>query len=295
MLGFSLPPVFVKYLKDTYDPYSQAFLRYGSGAAMLLTVSGLFLRAELRKAFARSMAILPLTAVLLCHQVCWTTACYGAAPAVAQLTTKLSVVIIVVLSFAFFREERAVIKSPLYLVGTLISVAGVAAVLMPGEHLSLPVLDLYSILLLCVAVVWSVYVVWAKHLVTDLHPVAMFAILASFTTVGLGVLSLLFGHPSGILTASRHDTFIVIVSGLIPIAGAHPSYHYAQKYLGSALCSSVNLLNPIATYLVALLVFPGEGLSRMQWFGGVTVLAGTFLVTWAGRRLDATEIPTTET
>ncbi|MBI5093038.1 MAG: DMT family transporter [Candidatus Hydrogenedentes bacterium] len=274
----------MKYLRETYDPFSQAFLRYGSGAAVLLAVSALYLPGELRKAFSRSLSYLPLTCVLLIHQVCWTTACYGASPAVAQLTTKLSVVIIIFLSFVLFREERSVIRSPFYLGGTALSFAGVAAVLMPGAALRAPVLDFYSILLLIVAMTWSVYVVWAKHLVTDLHPVAMFAVLASFTTIGLGLLSLTFGHPSGILAASRHDTVVVIVSGIIPIAGAHPSYHYAQKYLGSALCSSVNLLNPIVTYLLALAVFPGESLSVMQWIGGAILLAGTFLVTWAGRR-----------
>ena len=254
--GILRAAVFVKYLKDTYDPFSQAFLRYASGAIVLMTVSAVALPRELRKAFARSGAILSLTVVMLAHQVCWTTACYGAGPTVAQLIPKLSAVIVVGLSYVLFHEERAVIQSPWYIAGTLSSIAGVVAVLMPGATFSAPALDRYAVLLLCVAVVWSVYVVWAKHLVTELHPVAMFAVLSLYTTIGLAALSQMFGRPDGILAASRRDTLTVVISGLIPIAGAHPAYHYAQKKLGAAMCSSVNLLNPLFTYFMALAVFP---------------------------------------
>ena len=53
---------------------------------------------------------------------------------------------------------------------------------------------------------------------------------------------------------------IAIVSGIIPIAIGHTAFHYAQKYLGSSLCSSIALFNPLLTYAVVLGQFGGDPL-----------------------------------
>jgi drug/metabolite transporter (DMT)-like permease len=144
-------------------------------------------------------------------------------------------------------------------------------------------------MLLAMAVLWAVYTVWAKHLVTDVHPVPMFTVLSIYTTIGCAILSVVWGAPSTLVTAGIPPIIIGIISGLIPIALAHPTFHFAQKHLGSALCSSVALFNPLLTYAIALWIFPDEHLVLTQWLGAGVLLAGTLLVIYAGKRMASSE------
>lgn len=282
--GWALAPVFIRYLSHTYDPYSQMLIRYGTGALALTGVCLAFFRDEFLQTLRKPQLVVPLAAVIVGHQFSWTMGTYGSTATVAQLTTKLSVILIIVFSYVMFHEERSVIRSPWYLLGTILSFAGVAAVLAKDRASVMPVFDRYALFLLLTGLLWSVYVVWAKHLVAGIHPVPLFTVLALWTTAGFAVLALAFGDWTTLVNAGPRMTLIAVASGLVPIATAHPAYHYAQKHLGAAFCSSLNLLNPLMTYAFALCLWPDEQLQPTQWAGAVVLLAGTFLVTLAARR-----------
>lgn len=282
--GWALAPVFIRYLSHAYDPYSQMLLRYGTGALTLTAVCLVGFRAEFLRTLKQPRLIVPLAVVIVGHQYVWTLGNYGSTATVAQLTTKLSVILIVVFSFVLFHEERAVIRSPLYLMGTAMSLVGVAAVLAKDRASMMPVFDRYAVFLLLTGLLWSVYVVWAKHLVAGIHPVPLFTVLALWTTGGFVVLAVFLGDWRTVATAGPRMTVVAVASGLIPIATAHPAYHYAQKHLGAAMCSSLNLLNPLMTYAMALFIWPDERLQPTQWAGAAVLLIGTFLVTLAARK-----------
>jgi drug/metabolite transporter (DMT)-like permease len=283
--GWSLSPIFIRFLSHAYDPYSQILLRYGTAALILTVICLVVWPREFRSALRKSPRILPLALVIVCHQYVWTFANYGATPTVAQLTTKLSVALVVVFSFIIFHEERAVIRHPLYILGTLLSFGGMAGVLAKDPGSLVPNMDRYAVLLLLTALFWAVYVVWAKHLVGDIDPVPLFTVLSLWALLGFLVLALLLGDVRCIVEAGPRLGAIAVVSGLIPIAFAHPAYHYAQRALGAALCSSLNLLNPLMTYGFALLIWPDEHLLPSQWAGAAVLLVGTLLVTRAAQRV----------
>jgi drug/metabolite transporter (DMT)-like permease len=286
--GWSLSPIFIRFLSDAYDPFSQILVRYGSSALALTAVCLVFYRDSFREALRCSGRIVPLAGVIVAHQYVWTAANYGATPTVAQLTTKLSVALVVLFSFVMFREERSVIRHPLYLGGTLLSLLGMAGVLAKDVGSLVPNFDRYAILLLLTALLWAVYVVWAKHLVGNIHPVPLFTVLSLWACVAFVLMAVTLGDLRQITDAGPRTTAIAVVSGLIPIAFAHPSYHYAQRHLGAALCSSLNLLNPLMTYGFALLIWPDEHLLPSQWAGAAVLLVGTLLVTVAARRAGRT-------
>jgi drug/metabolite transporter (DMT)-like permease len=89
---------------------------------------------------------------------------------------------------------------------------------------------------------------------------------------------------STLSSAGARNVLIGVISGLIPIALAHPAFHYAQRNLGSAFCSSVALFNPFVTYLIALFIFPDERLILTQWFGAGILVIGTLMVVYTGRK-----------
>ena len=47
MLAWALAPVFIRFLRDAYDPYSQSFIRYLGGTLGLLAVCWVRYRPEL--------------------------------------------------------------------------------------------------------------------------------------------------------------------------------------------------------------------------------------------------------
>jgi drug/metabolite transporter (DMT)-like permease len=227
--------------------------------------------------------MLLLSAVNVLQQWTWAAACsWGSTATSAQLLVKISVIFVILFSYFLFREERAIITSPAYILGTMFSLIGVAGILEDNPASLLPRMDLATVLLLITAVLWAVYTVWSKHLVTNVHPVPMFAVVAAYSTILLGGLSVAIGEPAALVTAGWKVTGIAIFSGILPIAVAHTCFNHAQKRLGSSFSSSIILLNPLLTYLIAMMLWPDEKLSVLQWCGAGALLLGTMLVTWAG-------------
>ena len=282
--GWALAPIFIRQLSTIYDPHTQNLLRYASATLPLFVISIIWFRKDLFTSFRGYKGMLGIAALNVLQQHVWTVGCAGSTATTAQFITKLSIVFVILFSFFLFHEERSVIKSPFYAVGTFLSFLGAAAVISDNPSTMVPSLDFPTLMLLATALLWAVYTVWAKHLVMNVHPIPMFTVLSVYTTIGFAVLSPLTGDTYRLVTAGWYPAAVGIVSGLIPIALAHPAFHYAQKNLGSALCTSVALFNPLVTYAIALWIFPDEHMVLTQWLGAALLLLGTLLVIYAGRR-----------
>lgn len=289
MVSWALAPVLIRYLSGAYEPYGQNLVRYGSATVILIIVSALFYREDLLKVLRNPYAVLGLAALNLLQQTTWTYGCYGTPATIAQLMGKLSVVFVFILAFVFFREERAVIRSPLFLGGTAVSLLGVVGILEVRWEQLIPNVDLPMLLLWITAVLWAGYTVWARHLVLDVHPIPMFTVLSIFTTAGFGALTFTVGDPAMIPAAGWRLTAVAFLSGLISIALAHTAFHYAQKRLGSALSSAFNLLTPLATFSFAWFILPDETLSVYQMLGAAMLLTGTAVISLTAYRSGAQE------
>ena len=285
LVGWSMAPVFIRGLSQAYDPFSQAFIRYLFGAMVLLLITFAGYRNQVGVLLRNLLPVMGIGLINVFQQTTWTLGCYGSKATLAQLVTKLNVVLVIVLSFLLFHEERDVIRSRAYLGGTFLSLVGVAVVLAKDPGSLVPTLDRPTWLLLATAVCWSVYIVWSKHVVMGVHPVPMFGFAAAFSTLGLGVIALIWGEPRCLLQAGSKVTFLAFISGVFPIAMAHSCFHYAQRRLGSAFCSSLSLLIPFLTYIAAVTFLKDEHLLARQWVGGLLLLFGTYLITRAGQRI----------
>ena len=284
-VAWALSPIFMRYLSTAYDPYTQALVRYLSALAVLLPYSFLFYPAETRRLFRRPVALGGLAALNVLNQVVWTVACYHTTATSANLITKIQVAFVIVFSFLLFREERGVIRSPLYLGGTLLGVVGVVLfVTAQSAARLLPRYEFATVLLIAVALGWAVYAVWGKHLVANTHPVPMFTVVATLSTLGFTLVALALGDVRGIWHNSGHTTGMAFLSGVFPIAVAHCTFHYGQKHLGSAFTNSFMLVGPLITYVFALTLWQDETLTPRQWVGGGVLLLGSYLVVQAQRK-----------
>jgi len=285
--AWAIGPVTIRLLKDTYDPYTLALVRYIPAVIPLLAYSLIFHRDGLKASLKISKALVPLSILNVLMLMTWTIACYDTPAVTAQLVVKVSVIFVVVLSFVLFREERRVIREPGYILGTLISFIGVAIVLTEGRMSLSLLLEGSTFLIIFTAGLWAFYAISMKHLVTNIHPVPLFTVLASYAMVGILVSAIVFGDLSTIAHTDVQSAGIVFISGFVPIALAHPVYHFAQKHLGSALCSSWTLLNPFLTFVVSLVVLPDETLGLIPLLGGCILIAGTLWVTSVSNKVGA--------
>lgn len=286
MISWAQAPVFIRFLREAYEPFSMAFIRYSSGAAALTLVSLVFYRGEFLRLLRDPRPVLGIAVLNTFQQWTWTAGCYGSTATMAQVINMLSLVFVVLFSFMLFREERAVIRSPLFLAGSTLCFLGAVAVLTKEPGSLRPVFDRSSMLLLITAMSWGVYRVWSKHIVMTWHPIPMFTVLALLTSVGFLALTFAVGRPADLTSAGPRLTLIALFSGIMPIAVAHPSFNYAQRSLGSAFSTSVGNLTPLLTYLLAILVLEDEVLRLSQWLGAFVLIGGAFLVILAGRRVQ---------
>lgn len=286
VLGWAISPIFMRVLADEYDPYTQAFLRYGSAAVILVVISSIWFRPGLMEAIRRPKDTIGLALLNTTMQTTWTISLYHTTATTAQLITKTQVVMIIAMSYFLYHEERAVITSPRYIIGTILGFIGVAGILMDDPANSmLPQLNLAALLLLFTSVCWSVYAVWGKHIVRDLHPVPMFTVVAVYTSTAFAINMFLFGDPSTILTGSGNMLAFAAFSAVLPIAIAHCAYHYAQRHLGSAFCISLMLVNPAITNGLALLLWADESMNLIQWAGAAILTLGSYFVVQTQRRV----------
>lgn len=291
LFSWGMAPVFIRFMKHAYDPYSQSFIRYFFAALVLTAVCLVMFRAEFFQLLRRPGPLLGIVFFNTVHQLTWTAGCYRASATLAQLIIQIGVVFVIIFSYLLFHEERRVIRSPFYLAGTVFSFLGMAVVVTGGRHTPAAVDALTVALLVIPALCWAVYVVWAKHLVTTSHPVPLFAVLALFNTLGTGLAACVLGNPACVVEASAGITFVALLSGILPLAAAHPAFHYAQRHLGSAFSSSCNLFSPLVTYACAAFFLDDVPLTLLQWSGAVVLISGTMMVVQAGKRMSGSRAP----
>ena len=288
VLGWSISPIFMRLLTKAYDPFTQAFLRYGTAAVILVVISVIWFRPGLVAAIRRPKATLGLALLNATMQTTWTISLYYTTATTAQLITKTQVVMIIAMSYFIYHEERSVITSPRYLFGSVLGILGVCGVLMDNPEQSMfPQPNYAAGLLLFTSVCWSVYAVWGKHIVKELHPVPMFTVVAVYTSTIFAINMWLFGSPATILSAGGNMLALAAFSSILPIAIAHCAYHYAQRHLGSAFCISMMLINPAITNFLALLFWADESMNWIQWLGAGVLTLGSYFVIQAQRRASS--------
>ncbi len=286
--GWGLGPVMIRYLSGDYAPYTQAFIRYLVATAVLIAYGLLFERRELARALRHARPLIGVAAFNVIGMAAWTVACYSTTATTAQLVTKMHLPCVIALSYLCFREERRIIRSPLFLGGTVMGLIGVAAVLIEDPSASLlPTFGPATLLLLVVSVFWASYTISSKHMVAGLHPVAMFTVVCFYSTVALGALSCLFERPINLFPATPWHMCVVVLSSVLPIAIGHSAYHYGQKHLGAAYCSSLLLVTPIVANIAGTFLWEDERMAWLQWLGAAVLLAGSFFVIHAGRTAGA--------
>lgn len=305
LTGWSSVPLFLRHFADSIDPWTSNGWRYGFSALVWLPV---ILIAMSRQRMPRGVwkaAIVP-SVVNAAGQVCFTYAHYVIDPALLTFGLRSQLVFVAIGAWMLFPQERAIIRTPGYLIGACMLILGMIGVLLldhsgetsthagargtSGAHLLGVVLAVGSGLL------FAAYGLSVRKYMHGVHPVLAFATICQYTAAALVGLMVTLGDKGGatVLGLGADQIVWLLVSALIGIAIGHVFYYISIARLGVAVTAGVLQLQPFLVAVGSMSLF-GERLTPWQWFGGCIAVGGALLMLYVqyqmSRRVQAIEEP----
>jgi len=273
---WGLSPLFIAHLSAFYHPHTQNFFRYLAACVCLVAVCVAHRAPLFPQRRAMLLLLVPLVPNVL-FQTFNVFALYRAQPAIVALVGKMSVVFATVLAFALFREERGHIRSPRFIIGTVLALAGVAGLYAFKMGKPDPLFTAGVVLALVGAAGWGAYIVAVKFVVRRVPPLTSWTVVSLYTTVALGFFAFLGERPlTDIRDAGVGPAVVLTVSGVLCIGLAHVCYYRAIQRLGAAICATALLASPVITTTLSRLLFD-ERLSLRQVLCAAVLLSGALL------------------
>lgn len=284
---WSLGPIFIKYLADYIDSWTQNLLRYSVAflAWLPFLVFSIWSKRLDKRVWRRAAA--PAVANVIMQSL-WAAAYYYIGPAFMVLLTKSSILWVAGFSLIFFREERALIKSKRFWSGLVLSVMGVIGVMYCKEDFAANSTLTGIVITLVVALMWAVYTISVRIAFRDIDSRHGFSVISIYTVAGLCVLALLFGKLEDCAKMGAWQWASVVISGVMCIAWGHVLYYAAIRRLGATIPGLVILIQPFIVLAISYVVFR-ESLSVLQLLFGVILLAGSALAIWSQQHLKTAE------
>jgi drug/metabolite transporter (DMT)-like permease len=280
---WSIGPIFIAYLTDFVDSWTQNVLRYSVACLFWLPfLAYLNLRGRFdRRTWWRAIAPAAANVVM---QSLWAMAYYYIGPAFLVLLSKTSIVWVAGFSLIFFADERPLVRSARFWAGLVLSIIGVFGVLYFKEGFEAAGTQIGIIIALLTAMMWAIYIVSAKVAFHDIDSRSSFGVITIYTVVGLWVCALLFGHPAKALHIGLRPWAAVVFSGITAIALGHVFFYAAIRRIGATIPTLVILAQPFVVFSVSSVVFR-ERLSLLQLVFGTLLLLGSATAVWAQQHL----------
>lgn len=297
ILCWSLMPVMLKSFKPYISGWESNAIRYPF-AAMLWFGPLLYLwskdqvRPEVWK-----WALVP-TVVNSVAQGLWAWLPYFLDAALIGFLVRISIFFAIAGGLILFKDERPVMKSPLFWFGAVFCIGGFVVMNGIGGELPQGVRPIGVLLVLICGMFYGMYGVTVRYFMRGIRPWVAFPVISIYTSFVM--IGLLFAfepdHQVGEVAARHPLPFLVILlSALIGIAMAHTFFYISLERLGAAISGGMQLIGSFLTALWAYLWF-GEKMTWIQWQGGILLLFGGALLLSAQTRIspksmDPKEVP----
>src|SRR5262249_24560936 len=133
LVGWSSVPLFLRHFSDSIDSWTSNGWRYGFSALVWLpVVMGAMVKGGLPRGIWK--AALAPAVMNTAGQVCFTQAHYLIDPAVVSFGLRCQLVFVAVGAWLMFPKERLVIRTPGFLCGAALLIAGMSGVVLMGEE-----------------------------------------------------------------------------------------------------------------------------------------------------------------
>ncbi|HUT23398.1 MAG TPA: DMT family transporter [Sumerlaeia bacterium] len=295
ILLWAVNPLFMKYFTGYYDVWTQNAFRYSCAAAGLLGFSALTNRRGLRLNRSQWGKLCLVAAPNVFMQISFAGMYYFIYPSVASLVGRINIFIVGFLSFLLFRDERRVIRSRGFLVGSALSLAGVVVVILAQDPATLERLEVSQrtfwigiAVVVANAFFGGLYTLAIKRLVRDVDPVVSFTHVSWMTALALIGLMAAVGRPSDLWRQPATPLLFMVLTAVGSILIAHTAYYAALRHIKAVVTVSLMQLIPVGTCAISAFWY-GDRLSPLQIAGGGAVLGGAWLAAVTQARLDRRE------
>jgi len=283
---WSLGPIFITYLTNYLDSWTQNLLRYLVACLFWLPFLLLAVRSSGFDQRIWRKALLPAVTNLV-MQSFYAGAFYYIGPAFLVLLVKTNIIWIAGFSLIFFPDERPLAGSKRFWFGLALSAIGVLGVMYFKEDFVAIRTVTGIVLAFAMAFMWALYTISVRIAFRDTNSYHGFSVISIYTVAGLFVLAFLFGSPQDCLYIGLMQWVCIVVSGILCIALGHVLYYAAIRRVGATIPALVILAQPFIVLAISYLVY-GESLNLLQILSGVVLLAGSALAIWAQQRLIST-------
>lgn len=287
LLGWSIGPIFIKYLAGFLDFWTQNALRYSVACLFWLPFLLFSIKAKRLDTRIWRKALVPAGANVV-MQCLWAAAFYYIGPAFMVLLTKTNVLWVAAFSLLVFPEERVLVRSKRFWMGLAFSVTGLMGVMYYQMSEEEARTTIGIAIALTAAFTWGIYTVSARIAFREIDSRSAFSVISLYTAAGLSVLAFFFGKPSACMEIGAWEWFCVVVSAIVAIALAHTAYYAAMRRIGATIPALVILAQPLIVLAMSSVVF-GESFNIQQFFFGTMLLAGSGFAIWAQQHLKSAD------
>jgi drug/metabolite transporter (DMT)-like permease len=194
-------------------------------------------------------------------------------------------------AWILFPRERAIIRTPGYLIGACVLIIGMSGVLLLGHEEPSAATTVHTLaidsttrtqgitLAICSGLLFACYGLAVRKYMHRVNSVLAFAAICQYTALALVILMFLLGKRGGadVLDMSANQLVLLLVSALIGIAIGHVFYYISIARLGVAVTAGVLQLQPFFVALGSMALFD-EVLSGAQWCSGCLAVGGALLM-----------------
>lgn len=278
LIGWSSVPLFINSFSHELDLWTSNGWRYGISALFWLPVVlwGLYRKTLPPRIW--KLALVP-AALNILAQIVFTAAHYEIDPGLLTFGLRSNIVFAALGAAIFFSAERAIIKTPGYLVGIGLVVAGTLGTLALGQTLPTDTTLTGVLLAIAAGAGFAFYALAVRHWMQGIDAIRAFAVISLYTALALVALMLINGQRLGAdalaLTPTRF--FWLAVSALVGIALGHMFYYHSINRLGLAVSAGIVQLQPILVATASYFI-TGEVLTPAQWACGVIAITGAAVV-----------------
>lgn len=279
---WSVSPVLSRFIRDYYTVFFQNFFRFSISLVVLwiFTLSRLG-RRGIKEGLSNTprlpLKLSALAVFVFLHQMFYLAGIYRVYPALASLLSESNAVFTILLAYIMFQDERITIRSPRFMAGLFLALAGMTVIILSGSGLGGAEANLGILFVILGALSWSIFTVMTKHWIPSVPPSLSTAVIFSLDAVLFALVILFFEGGTAFPQAPPHIWGILTLSGLFGIGGGYTFYFSAIPGAGVTVASAINLLIPLFTGLFSFIIL-GELLLPLQAAAGAMLIFGCYLI-----------------
>ena len=202
----------------------------------------------------------------------------------ASLIMRLNIIFSSFFAYLFLKEERRLIKSPVFMASLILSLTGAIGISLKGgiENLQL---DLGSLLVLLGSMIWGLYLVSVKKVLYTVDTLTSSAMIFTLSSLMFVPLTYFVGELDAPFKAPLVIVVIMVVSGILSVGLGNFFNYIAMKEIGVSVSSLIGVFTPFLTAVFSFIIL-GEAITMAQVIYGSLIILGFLILVIGKERIE---------